>query len=177
MTDMRKLIEDIENLVEKAGIGYRSKEFGDRRLQRHIESSVKELRSLAKKGSGGDVASREQKIFDALTGEMKKNPMNFLMSMLNVMGAGGDYKRQVGSEKSEDLEESISQGAIDRLVDAMFYSPKVDAMLKRFGLGGVDLTSLRAQITPVIKLWLAGQGQKVSGASTAKADVRSMAKG
>ena len=77
----------------------------------------------------------------------------------------------------EEIGESISQGAIDRLVDAMFYSPKVDAMLKRFGLGGGDLTSLRVQITPVIKLWLAGQGQKVSGASTAKADVRSMAKG
>jgi hypothetical protein len=176
MTDMKRLIESIENLTEKRGIGYRTKEFGDRKLQRHIESSVKELRSLAQKGSGRDVASREQKIFDALTDEMKRNPMNFLMSMLNVLGAGGDYKRQVRSEKSEGLDESISQGAIDRLIEAMLYNPRVGAMLKRFGVSEGDLTGLMEQVIPVVKLWLSGKGQRVAGASTAKADVRSMAK-
>lgn len=80
----------------------------------------------------------------------------------------------------EVMDEGISAGAIDRLVDAMFHSPKVDAMLERFGLESRDkanlMMDLRMQITPVIKLSLSKYGQRVAGASQAKAAVRSMAK-
>jgi hypothetical protein len=87
---------------------YKSKEFHDRKLQRHIESSVSELRALSKKGFGGDVAKREQAIFDALEYEMKRNPMNFLMSMLNVLGVGSDFKRGVMRGKNEDTDKTMS---------------------------------------------------------------------
>lgn len=116
MSDMRTIIEKMEAAMKPLGMverqepnpegesdvmsegrkpGYRPKEFGDRKVQRQIEASVSELKALAKKGTGSDIAEREQKIFDALEYEMKRNPMNFLMSMLNVLGAGSDYKRKV----------------------------------------------------------------------------------
>ena len=81
---MRELIEKLE-----------TKTFRDKRVQRHIETSVKELRSLAKKGTGDDVRDREEEIFKGLLHDMKANPFNFLMSLLNVMDAGSDYKRSV----------------------------------------------------------------------------------
>lgn len=103
--------------------------------------------------------------------------------MESAMKPRGMVERQEPNPggESDVVTESVSAGAIDRLVDAMFYNPKVEAMIERFGLDSRGkanfLTDLRLQITPVIKIALSKTGQRVAGASQAKAAVRAMTKG
>lgn len=95
--EMRELLDRAEaSLEEKIKMRTKNKpENRDRGVERQITNSVNELKALAKKGVGGDIAEREEKIIQALVRSMGDNPRKFVMSMLNVLGAGGDYKRSV----------------------------------------------------------------------------------
>lgn len=76
------------------------------------------------------------------------------------------------------IDEAISDGAIERLLDAMFLSPRVVAFFNRYGVGmGSDMAELRRMVSPVVKIWFSERGKTVSGASSARTAVRSIGRG
>lgn len=95
MRDLISRIEEMGELLEGRKIGYRPRSFYDDKIERHILTAVAELKALAKKGTGEEVAAREEKIFASLIREMQNNSFTFLMSMLNILGAGSKHKREV----------------------------------------------------------------------------------
>ena len=79
-------------------------------------------------------------------------------------------------EEAIEIEEGISAGAMDRLIDAMLASPKAKSMLARFGVAETDIPKLKVNMIPAVTGFFAEQGVGVAGASKAKAALRGMAK-
>jgi len=77
----------------------------------------------------------------------------------------------------DEIGESLSQGAVDRLMDAMLHSPRMGKMMERYGLDELAAERLRIQLTPVMKMFFASEGIGVSGISSAKAAVRAFGRG
>jgi len=81
------------------------------------------------------------------------------------------------SQEDSELDEGVSQAILDRLVDAMFYSPRVENIMAKIGLDTSKLTDLRMQITPLLKTFLASNNIKVAGGAQARTALKSIAKG
>lgn len=78
----------------------------------------------------------------------------------------------------ESLDESISDGALDRLIEAMILNPRANSMLGRYGIDLSKMEKLKSAIRPALKLFFRTSGVGVSGSvSDAKKSMRDMAKG
>ena len=98
LKEINEILEEAKGLVceGRGKIGYKSRAFYDDKTERSIEAAVQQLKALAKKGAAGeDVAEQEESVFRGLLRIMDGNPFHFLMSVLNVLGAGGKNKRKV----------------------------------------------------------------------------------
>jgi hypothetical protein len=173
---MRSLIENIESSLTEG-----EREPKGAYIKRAVDAALDLARYAKSNMSSGnnaeaysDLASLVMTVLDEMYMASKDKDLKRIIKLSSDVLTNTNLE-SVGSDS--DIEEGISEGAVYRLVEAMFRSPRVESMLKRFGVSGGDITRLEAKVVPVIKLWFGGIGKRVAGASAAKAAVRQMAKG
>jgi hypothetical protein len=85
--------------------------------------------------------------------------------MKTLMERMGDIKEG----KETIVEETISEGVINRIANAMVYSPRVGTLCEQVG---VDQDGLYTALLSPLKVILAEMGFKSTGMSQAKKDVK-----
>lgn len=74
----------------------------------------------------------------------------------------------------KSVSESVSTGAIDRMLEVMLMSPRAQSLMMRYGMDEGGIERLKIQLIPVLKMFFSSEGIGVSGASSAKSAVRAM---
>lgn len=85
-------------------------------------------------------------------------------------------QEEEGQGVNGHVEESISTGAMDRLIEAMVTSPKAQSLLSRYGVDASSMESLKSNLAPALSAFFSGQGIGVAGISKSKQALRGMAK-
>lgn len=87
------------------------------------------------------------------------------------------YNMESEEDQPENVvEEAVSDSKLTKLVDAMVYSPRVETILSSMGMEEADVETFKANMSPAIKLVLDKMGLGVTGAATAKKDVKTLAR-
>lgn len=89
---------------------------------------------------------------------------------------GVEVEKEKDEQVEEKIEEATSDSRLAKLVDAMVYSPRVETILTSIGLDETSMETFKNNLMPAIKLTLDKMGLGVTGAATAKRDVRTMAR-
>lgn len=97
----------------------------------------------------------------------------FYMIVKKYFGQGGRVPTRSIGEKKMD-EESISLSKVNRIVEAMLWSPRVERLLASEGVDEAGVAELSNALIPVLKMFFSSKGVGVQGTTAAKTAIRDL---